>query len=92
MLAFRRGKLRVAIELYSQAVTRNPDNWLAWYYMGLSYSKLDNRDEAQRCWQKVLAGCPEQALKGMTEAKVAELSGELYWEKGGPIEPDRRAV
>ena len=63
ILAYRRGTFADAIELLSQIVDAERQNWLAWFYLGLSYLKANQKDKAYRVMRVISALCPTQQLR-----------------------------
>jgi len=91
-----------AIKCYKEAVELNPQNFYAWYHMGIAYD-VDKRryEEADRCYEKAHAinlNPPVDLLLRLAEINEEEVLDRLekslqyyqaYVDAGGPVDGDR---
>ena len=59
ILAYRSEKYRDAMELLLQAAEKEPTNWMAKLYLGLSYQKLTRTADAQRLFKRLTEECTD---------------------------------
>lgn len=68
--AYRSGEYTKAIDLFSQTVDLDRQNWLAWYYLGLSYIKSGKTDHGYRVMSVVGALCPIKNLRELAASVI----------------------
>jgi len=64
-----------ALRRFEWSIGLDPGNRNAWIYAGLCYSRLGNPEAAQRCLDRV-------AQDGFQSRMLAEVQGDLYFQKG----------
>jgi tetratricopeptide (TPR) repeat protein len=64
-----------AVEHYSLAITKEPENTLYKFYLGIAYDKLGNRKKAKEIMEECVAG-------GAESAEVYNYLGYIYAEEG----------
>ena len=70
VLAYRSGKYNAAIELLTQIVDSEKQNWLAWFYLGMSHLKTDDTERAYKIMRVIAALCPLEQLRASAAAVV----------------------
>lgn len=66
--AYRAGRFDDSIEVLQQIVDAEKQNWLAWFYLGMSYLKSGKTADAYRVMRVVAALCPIEQLRGTASA------------------------
>jgi Flp pilus assembly protein TadD len=62
MQHYRAGRLNEAIDAWNEIVKEERHNWLAWYYLGLSYRQQGMEEDACRVLALVAALSPDPRL------------------------------
>jgi TolA-binding protein len=73
VLAYRSGKYKDAIELLLQTVQEERENWLAWFYLGMSYGNSGQAENAHKIFKIVAASCPDEHLRIQAKAALPAL-------------------
>jgi len=84
VLAHRNGKFQDAIDLLLQLLQTEKENWLAWFYLGMSYAKLGTHNHAHRIFQVIMDKCPDQELVQKAQRAVPALEAAMV--KRVPVE------
>lgn len=77
VLAHRNGRYQDAVDLLLQILQTDRQNWLGWFYLGMSYGKLGNMTNAHRIFRVIVEQCPEQKLKDKAEQAMPALEAEV---------------
>lgn len=77
VLAHRNGKYQDAIDLLLQILQTERQDWLAWFYLAMSYGKLGNMANAHRIFRVIMETCPDEELKLKAKLAVPALEAEL---------------
>lgn len=91
VLAYRNAKYDHAIELLSQIVDADKQDWLAWFYLGMAHHKGGKREEAYRVMRVIAAMCPIEQLRGTAAAVLPQLA-QKDSSASKPILTDRTAM
>src|SRR6185437_7533311 len=77
LLAFRNAKYRDAIELLLQVTDREPNNWMARLYLGLSYQRLGRIADAHRLFRRMLYECTDQLILQKVKSELPVIEAEM---------------
>jgi tetratricopeptide (TPR) repeat protein len=77
LLAFRNAKYREAIELLLQVTDREPNNWMARLYLGLSYQRLGRIADAHRLFMRLRYECTDQLILQKVKAELPLIEAEM---------------
>jgi len=75
---YREGRIQEAIEAWSEQVSHQRDNWVAWYYLGLSYRQIGQEGEACRMLALVAGMCPDPRLSLAAYRALPTADGDSY--------------
>ena len=83
----------LSVDRWKQAVTINPDDTYAWFYLGLSYLSAKNIGDAYKALEKAVKMDPYNAPAHFVLGIVYALGGEYKfsmkeWEKAVTIDPN----
>jgi Flp pilus assembly protein TadD len=71
--AYNSGNLAETIELLQDLLQDDKQNWVAWFYLGMSYGHSGETDNAYRIMQVVAALCPNTKLRESAREALQEL-------------------
>ncbi|HEY9792939.1 MAG TPA: hypothetical protein V6D22_21235 [Candidatus Obscuribacterales bacterium] len=77
ILAHRNDRHEDAIELLLQIVQNERENWLAWFYLAMSYGKVGKMAHAHRIFRVVRESCPDESLRMKAQLAVPALEAEM---------------
>jgi hypothetical protein len=87
ILAHRNDRHQDAIDLLLQVVKDERENWLAWFYLAMSYGKLGKTSHAHRIFRVIGENCPDESLRAKAHLAVPALEAEMRERVEAPKRP-----
>jgi hypothetical protein len=82
VLAYRNGHYMDAIQLLLCATKDNPQNWMAWMYLGQAYDKRSMVPQAVRVFTHLASECPDAFVQDKAEAHLLKLEAIMVAQFG----------
>lgn len=76
--AYSAGKFDEAINSLLFILEDNRLDWWAWYYLGVSYSRVGRTENAYRIMQVIICLCSDAAVKVEARNKITDLEDDLF--------------
>lgn len=92
ILAYRSGKYKDAIDMLLQSVQEDRENWLAWFYLGMSYGNSGQAENAHKIFKIVASACPDEYLRIQAKAALPTLQAVAASQENRDIPPAKRAI
>lgn len=76
--AYKAGNYEEAVSSFLLFLEDNRLDWWAWFYLGLTYSKLGRTENAYRIMQVIGTLCSDPVVKKEARTAIAELEDDLF--------------
>ena len=92
VLAYRSAKYNDAIDLLLQTLQEDKENWLAWFYLGMSYGNSGQTDKAHRIFRIVAGSCPDEQLRVQAKAALPALQATLTKKESAQAKKQKQPI
>jgi predicted Zn-dependent protease len=84
ILAYRSGRYSDAIDVLSQIEKRQPTNWLAKMYLGITYQRAGQLSDAHRVFSDLTVQCTQEHLVQQAKNALAVIEANEKARNGSP--------